>query len=152
MHPVETPADHGVVSHFSNALKAALAASGGDQTAVAKRLKMDPSQFNKYCNGRIHVGLAAFARLAAVLPADHQGALARAYLLDQLPASHRLLVDVRERERAEGVEEDPPSFRELPPSVREALITIAGKCHEPTVVDLVTDLARLLESRAQETD
>ena len=136
------------VSHFSNALKAAVQSLDKDQLSFAARLDMDASQFNKYCNGRARVGQAMFLKILAVFPADLRGALIKAYLQDRVPPAYRHQMQIKDLHGSAHVaEEEAEVLEQLPPKARKALRQIAQKCHERPVLDLVLNLARLLSDR-----
>lgn len=114
-----------------------------DQLYWAKILKMDPSQFNKYCNGTERVGPKALERLLAVLPRASKGTLLAAYLLDQVPAGEEALVRVEPR-MAALAEPEVNILEGLDDDKAEALRWVASRIREKHFFDLLDKLRRAL--------
>ena len=133
------------MSYLSNALQAAVSESGHDQGYWAAQLRMDPSQFNKYMNGRAPAGAAVLTALLGKLPATHHAKIVRGYALDRIPSEFVNLVEVYTRDgivaesRSDGLDD-------LPEDVRATLRFLGSKCHERPVLDMLRDLERLLRA------
>jgi DNA-binding transcriptional regulator YdaS (Cro superfamily) len=134
------------MSHLSLAINDALTSLAKTQTAFADRASLHPTQISKASKGK-RVGAAVIHAIARALPAEHRGAVAAAWLKDQLKPDVLATVDVFSA-GSRGAEQ--PNYQ-LPPELdadtRDLILWLAQQATRHTAVrDALHSLRRAAEA------
>jgi len=135
------------VSHFSNALDAALAATGITQAAICAATGLSTPAMSKYVRGAAKVGPGVAGKIIRHLPAPHDAALLAAFLRDQTPNGLAHLVSILATGPVREDSPDPiPSRAELDGPARELLGYFARRITDPPVRAMLETTRGALEA------
>jgi len=134
------------MSHFSNAVSAALDELGWSQTHLSELSGIPRPQVNRYARGTSSVEVASLEKLISVLPPPYDGSILQAYLRDLTPLKYGHLVEFS---RGSYVREEPSELPSgLDPELRSVLVRLAFLALRHTEIrDLLASLLRVLSEK-----